>query len=111
MQKSGQKCETLGKLSRVYIIRPSAIKLALRCQRKHPAVEMLPTPNDAQAIAQNLHHLVSTKSTSGVFNSPYMRDSGRIPTIRGVEVEKHLTISAKDLLRYVPRPLSASCSV
>lgn len=52
-----------------------------------------------QAIAQNLHHLVSTKSISGVFNSPYMRNSGRVPTIRGVEVEQHLTISAKDLLR------------
>lgn len=54
-----------------------------------------------QTIAQNLHHLVSTKSVSGVFNSPYMRLSGRVPTIRGVEVEQHLTISAKDLLRYV----------
>lgn len=42
---------------------------------------------------------MSTKSISGVFNSPYMRNSGRIPTIRGVEVEQHLTISAKDLLR------------
>ncbi|CBJ30452.1 conserved unknown protein [Ectocarpus siliculosus] len=52
-----------------------------------------------QATAQNLHHLVSTKSISGVFNSPYMRNSGRMPTIRGVEVEQHLTISAKDLLR------------
>ncbi|CAM9779590.1 unnamed protein product [Pylaiella littoralis] len=60
------------------------------------------------AIAQNLHHLVSTKSISGVFNSPYMRLCGRVPTIRGVEVEQHLTISAKDLLRtrgYVKRGL------
>eukprot|EP00752_Nemacystus_decipiens_P003180 g2943.t1 len=61
-----------------------------------------------QAVAQNLHHLVSTKSISGVFNSPYMRNFGRVPTIRGVEVEQHLTISAKDLLRtrgYVKRGL------
>lgn len=34
-----------------------------------------------------------------MFNSPFMRNSGRMPTIRGVEVEQHLTISAKDLLR------------
>ncbi|CAM9384117.1 unnamed protein product [Scytosiphon promiscuus] len=63
---------------------------------------------ELQAIAQNLHHLVSTKSISGVFNSPYMRNSGRVPTIGGVGVEQHLTISAKDLLRtrgYVKRGL------
>ncbi|CAM9544096.1 unnamed protein product, partial [Sphacelaria rigidula] len=61
-----------------------------------------------QHIAENLHHLVSTKSITGVFNSPYMRDAGRLPTIRGVEVEQHLTISAKDLLRtrsYIKRGL------
>ena len=65
---------------------------------KHPYL-MVKRTLYTQAIAQNLHHLVSTKAISGVFNSPYMRNSGRIPTIRGVEVEQHLTISAKDLLR------------
>lgn len=63
------------------------------------SVETLGVVVCKQAIARNLHHLVSTKSISGVFNSPYMRLSGRVPTIRGVEVEQHLTISAKDLLR------------
>ncbi|CAN0057576.1 unnamed protein product [Ascophyllum nodosum] len=54
---------------------------------------------ELQAIAQNLHHLVSTKTIRGVFNSPYARGSGRVRTIQGIAVEQHLTISAKDLLR------------
>lgn len=58
-----------------------------------------------QAIAQNLHHLVSTKTINGVFNLPYHHVSRRdtttnhIPTFQGVPVEKHLTTSSKDLLR------------
>ncbi|CAM9568041.1 unnamed protein product [Choristocarpus tenellus] len=55
---------------------------------------------ELMGVTENLHHLVSTKSIPGVFNSPHMRNAGCVPTIRGVEVDEHLTTSVKDLLRY-----------
>jgi len=37
-----------------------------------------------------LHHLVSTNSQPGVFNSPYAIATGSVPFIAGAPVEEHL---------------------
>ena len=47
-------------------------------------------------IVQHLHHLVSTKTIPGVYNSPYERDHP--PSALGVPIEQHLTNGVKDLL-------------
>ena len=49
-------------------------------------------------ITQQLHHLVSTKSIPGVYNSPYDVDSP-ICAMGGVPIEEHLCSGVKDLLR------------
>ena len=47
-------------------------------------------------VVEHLHHLVSTKSVPGVYNSPY--DVDHPPSALGVPVETHLTNGVKDLL-------------
>eukprot|EP00967_Tisochrysis_lutea_P130163 scaffold224752_cov18-Tisochrysis_lutea.AAC.1 len=37
-----------------------------------------------------LHHLVSTTSQPGIFNSPYAIATGSVPFIAGAPVEEHL---------------------
>lgn len=47
-------------------------------------------------VSQNLHHLLSTKQTPGIYNSPYLAEP---ITAFGVPVEEHLCTGAKELLR------------
>eukprot|EP00629_Pelagomonadales_sp_RCC1024_P017503 CAMPEP_0119264350 /NCGR_PEP_ID=MMETSP1329-20130426/3453_1 /TAXON_ID=114041 /ORGANISM="Genus nov. species nov., Strain RCC1024" /LENGTH=339 /DNA_ID=CAMNT_0007264111 /DNA_START=397 /DNA_END=1416 /DNA_ORIENTATION=+ len=47
-------------------------------------------------ICQHLHHLVSTKSVPGVYNSPYEQDHA--PCALGISIEEHLCNGVKDLL-------------
>ncbi|CAM9477490.1 unnamed protein product [Discosporangium mesarthrocarpum] len=59
-------------------------------------------------ITENLHHLVSTRSISGIFNSPYMRETGCLPTIRGVGLTAGLLIlvfAARRTRGYIKRGL------
>ncbi|CAM9179695.1 unnamed protein product [Chrysoparadoxa australica] len=53
--------------------------------------------SEIQRLSASLHHLVSTASIPGVFNSPYLQ--GAVPTIDGVAVDKHLTTNIRDLLK------------
>jgi len=48
-------------------------------------------------VTQNLHHLVSTTATPGIYQSPYMQD--QIPTAFGIPIEEHLCRGVKDILR------------
>lgn len=45
-------------------------------------------------LAVNLHHLVSTKSVSGVYNSPYVPDENK-PQVFGANVETHIKNNIK----------------
>lgn len=47
----------------------------------------------------NLHHLVSTQSCRGIYNSPYAEELGTVPTAFGERVETHLNRSAKNQSR------------
>ncbi|GMH68266.1 hypothetical protein TL16_g04888 [Triparma laevis f. inornata] len=48
-------------------------------------------------VTSNLHHLLSTKTQPGIYNSPYTADNP--PTAMGIPVEDHLRVGVKDLLR------------
>jgi len=48
-------------------------------------------------VTQNLHHLVSTAATPGIYKSPYMQN--QIPTAFGIPIEEHLCRGVKDILR------------
>ena len=48
-------------------------------------------------VTANLHHLLSTKTQPGIYNSPYNQDQP--PTAMGIPVEEHLRVGVKDLLR------------
>jgi len=48
-------------------------------------------------VTQNLHHLVSTSATPGIYKSPYMQH--QIPTAFGIPIEEHLCRGVKDILR------------
>ena len=39
-------------------------------------------------VTENLHHLVSTKTTPGIYNNPYFEN--KRPKVRGRSVEEHL---------------------
>ena len=45
-------------------------------------------------IAKNLHHLVSTRATPGVYNSPFM-PTGVKPQAFNVDIETHLRTAFK----------------
>jgi len=47
-------------------------------------------------VSQNLHHLTSTKTVPGIYNSPYLAEP---ITAFGQPVEEHLCAGAKELLR------------
>lgn len=49
-------------------------------------------------VTQNLHHLLSTASTPGVYNPPYVPED-MIPTAFDVPVEEHLRRGVKDFLK------------
>ncbi|OQR95553.1 hypothetical protein THRCLA_07761 [Thraustotheca clavata] len=55
-------------------------------------------------ITQNLHHLVGTKVTPGVFSSPY---APSMPTAFGVPVETHIRTNTLNLLSTIPKKLVA----
>lgn len=48
-----------------------------------------------EAQVDKLHYLASTASTPGVFNSPYMAATGRLPIVEGLTLEEHLKRSMK----------------
>lgn len=50
-----------------------------------------------KSYAENLHHLISTKSTPGVFNPP--EDVMEVPHMNGLPVEEHIRCVVRDLLR------------
>ena len=55
--------------------------------------------NTFDNLASNLHHLISTKSIPGVYNSPYFPDENK-PQVFGANVENHLKNNIKyDMLR------------
>eukprot|EP00941_MAST-03F_sp_MAST-3F-sp1_P004807 g4807.t1 len=47
-------------------------------------------------VTSNLHHLLSTQRTPGIYNNPYMQDD--LPSINGITVEEHLRSAIKDYL-------------
>jgi len=53
--------------------------------------------NEFEEVTQNLHHLISTKVSKGVFNSPY-NPEGPV-AVGGVPVEIHIKMGVRDLLR------------
>lgn len=58
--------------------------------------------NEAHAeftkVTQNLHHLLSTQVTPGIYNSPYLMPE-QLPTAFNLPVELHLRNGVKDLLK------------
>lgn len=46
-----------------------------------------------------LHHLLSTSSQPGIFNSPHAMASGTLPLVLGSPVEDHLKASFKSQVR------------
>lgn len=72
-----------------------------------PSLFLLPQRNQEVAeekareefkkVTQNLHHLLSTQSTPGVYNPPYAMD--QVPTVFGVPVEEHLKRGVKDFIK------------
>lgn len=53
-----------------------------------------------ESLTQNLHHLLGTKSSAGVYGSPFA--PVQAPTAFGISVEKHIRDNAKALLRSRP---------
>lgn len=51
---------------------------------------------ELEEVTGNLHHLISTRATPGVFNSPYVASK---PTSFGQPVELHIEKNAKSLVR------------
>eukprot|EP00002_Diphylleia_rotans_P035621 TRINITY_DN7790_c0_g1_i5.p1 TRINITY_DN7790_c0_g1~~TRINITY_DN7790_c0_g1_i5.p1 ORF type:complete len:328 (+),score=66.93 TRINITY_DN7790_c0_g1_i5:127-1110(+) len=51
-------------------------------------------------ITAKMHHLLSTKTTAGVFNSPYQRDSP--PTVLGIQMEEQIRRAGKEKLHQPP---------
>ena len=45
-------------------------------------------------VTRNLHHLLSTRTTAGIYNSPYSDPV----TVGGIPIEDHLKKATKDLL-------------
>lgn len=52
--------------------------------------------DEFKKVTRNLHHLVSTQSIPGIYNSPYDPEP---PTVMGIRLETHLTSGVKNLLR------------
>jgi hypothetical protein len=46
-----------------------------------------------QRLTSGLHHLISTKTSPGIYNSPYLY--GNVPTVHDVPLEDHLRMSSK----------------
>lgn len=54
--------------------------------------------DEFRRVTQNLHHLVSTASTPGVYNPPYAGPED-VPTAFNVPIEEHLRTGVKGFLR------------
>mmetsp|Transcript_28053 Transcript_28053/g.97047 ORF Transcript_28053/g.97047 Transcript_28053/m.97047 type:complete len:358 (-) Transcript_28053:140-1213(-) len=54
--------------------------------------------DEFRRVTQNLHHLVSTASTPGVYNPPYAGPE-EVPTAFNVPIEEHLRTGVRDFLR------------
>lgn len=52
--------------------------------------------DEFKKVTRNLHHLVSTHSIPGIYNSPYDPEP---PTVMGIRLETHLTSGVKNLIR------------
>lgn len=79
-------------------------ELRAHLARNHAALVVAERAEDEErrreefkAITQHLHHLISTKSIPGVYNSPY--EHLNPPSAMGVPIETHLTTGIKDLLK------------
>jgi len=67
-------------------------------QRRMEAEEEIKSKaEEFRKVTANLHHLLSTKSMPGIYNSPYVADNP--PTAMGIPVEDHLRVGVKDLIR------------
>lgn len=53
-------------------------------------------------LASNLHHLVSTSSIPGVYNSPMLPDEAK-PVVFSANVETHLRLNVKNTLKEHPK--------
>lgn len=53
--------------------------------------------DEFKKVTQNLHHLLSTASTPGVYNPPYAQDM--VPTAFDIPIEEHLREGVKDFLK------------
>ena len=65
------------------------------------------TEKEFHTVTQNLHHLVSTASQPGIFNSPYL-PAEALPIAFGAPLEVHLRTGVKDLLRERARAAAKS---
>ncbi len=68
-----------------------------RAAQEEQARRMESMQAEFKKVASGLHHLLSTKSRPGVYNSPFALDGP--PTAFGVSVEDHLRDSTADILR------------
>lgn len=66
-------------------------------QRKERETQIEKARSEFTEVTQNLHHLVSTKVTPGIYNSPYLQEA--LPTAFNQPIEEHLRTGVKDLLR------------
>ena len=69
-----------------------AVEQAIREERERDEKDV----SDFRNLAENLHHLLSTKQQRGVYNPP--QEYVETPTIRGQPVERHIRAVVKDLL-------------
>jgi hypothetical protein len=57
-------------------------------ERKQAAERETDARQEFEKVTENLHHLLSTSSQAGIYNSPYLQ--GNVPTAFNVPVEDHL---------------------
>jgi hypothetical protein len=53
---------------------------------------------DFFSIASNLHHLVSTKTIPGIYNSPMIHEENK-PIVFSANVETHLKVNIKNVIK------------
>jgi hypothetical protein len=61
------------------------------------ASQELKARKEVEQLSVKLHHLVSTKTTAGIYNSPY--HDGFLPTAFSIPVEQHLRNAIKPQIR------------
>ncbi|ETV99467.1 hypothetical protein, variant [Aphanomyces invadans] len=79
------------------------LRQRLDAQRKAEAARVDAESREELAhITQNLHHLVGTTVTPGIFSSPFLQSK---PTAFGVPVETHIRTNTLNYLATVPKKL------